>query len=131
MWELPENSNLTLSAPPACTEFESLDAIAFFKTGGLAQPPCLLHRAFAEGAWQRRRSRGGEFSPGADKCQCSRLRPNARSPTQRLDRWPPRLRDQELHRRVSSMLPVSRHVPQGRQPARRSGSGQPLCGGDS
>ena len=31
MWELPENSNFALSAPPDRTEFESLDAIAMFR----------------------------------------------------------------------------------------------------
>ena len=61
MWELPENSNLTLSAPPDRTEFET------FRMGGRTQPLCLLHRAFAEDAWQRRRSRGASFSSGSSQ----------------------------------------------------------------
>ena len=74
----------------------------------------------------------------ADNRQCSGLRAAAPSPSQRLDRRPPRLREQELHRRVSSMLsvspattgyvwrakPVSTRAP--RASARRSGSGQTL-----
>ena len=62
MWELLGNSNLTLSAPPDGAEFESLESIAFFRTASRTQPPCLLHRAFAEREWQRRRSRDASFT---------------------------------------------------------------------
>ena len=61
----------------------------------------------------------------ADNRQCSHLWTNARFPSQRLDRWPPRLRGQELHGRHYRIRVECESC------VTTCPSGQPLCGGDS